>query len=163
MWHVCGCCWLKVVVIIAGLKMTGGGCVPLIPYLISRSRGEALNPKHTHSLNHSLTNVSTYSQRLMQLYSTLCSLPKTLLRPMQLVRFQPNRLKRTLTCFFLMIVYPNFCVAWLQIYAFCKFTARWKKKHTTLFFFTVVSNFCFPCVYFYDRVVCSSCCCSEAI
>lgn len=66
MWHVCGCCWLKVVVIIAGLKMTGGGCVPLIPYLISRSRGEALNPKHTHTLSHSLTNVSTYSQRLMQ-------------------------------------------------------------------------------------------------
>lgn len=28
--------------------MPGGGCVLLIPYLISRSRGEALNPKHTH-------------------------------------------------------------------------------------------------------------------
>lgn len=30
--------------------MPGGGCVPLIPYLISRSRGEALNPEHTHTL-----------------------------------------------------------------------------------------------------------------
>lgn len=65
MWHVCACCWLKVVVIIAGLKLTGGGCVPLIPYLISRSRGEALNPKHTHTLSRSLTNVSTYSQRMV--------------------------------------------------------------------------------------------------
>lgn len=42
--------------------MTGGGCVPLIPYLISRSKGEALNPKHTHTLSRSLTNVRTYSQ-----------------------------------------------------------------------------------------------------
>lgn len=56
MWHMCGCCWLKVVVVIAGLKMPGGGCVPLIPYLISRSRGEALNPKHTHTHTHSLAN-----------------------------------------------------------------------------------------------------------
>lgn len=56
MWHMCGCCWLKVVVVIAGLKIPGGGCVPLIPYLISRSRGEALNPKHTHTLTHSLAN-----------------------------------------------------------------------------------------------------------
>lgn len=30
--------------------MPGGGCVPLIPYLISRSRGEALNPEHTYTL-----------------------------------------------------------------------------------------------------------------
>lgn len=45
-----GCCWLKVVVVIAEIKMPGGGCVPLIPYLISRSRGEALNPEHTHTL-----------------------------------------------------------------------------------------------------------------
>lgn len=34
--------------------MTGGGCVPLISYLILRSRGEALNPKHTHTLTQSL-------------------------------------------------------------------------------------------------------------
>lgn len=46
--YMCDCCWLKVVVVIAELKMPGGGCVPLIPYLILRSRGEALNPKHTH-------------------------------------------------------------------------------------------------------------------
>lgn len=54
--HMCRCCWLKVVVVIAGLKMPGGGCVPVIPYLISRSRGEALNPKHTHTLTHSSAN-----------------------------------------------------------------------------------------------------------
>lgn len=60
MWHMCGCCWLKVVVVIAGLKMPGGGCVPLIPYLISRSRGEALNPKHTHTLTHSLANTHAH-------------------------------------------------------------------------------------------------------
>lgn len=59
MWHMCGCCWLKVVVVIAELKMPGGGYVPLIPYLISRSRGEALNPKHTHTLTHSLA--ATYA------------------------------------------------------------------------------------------------------
>lgn len=50
MWYMHGCCWLKVVVVIAKIKMPGGGCVPLIPYLISRSRGEALNPEHTHTL-----------------------------------------------------------------------------------------------------------------
>lgn len=60
MWHMCGCCWLKVVVVIVGLKMPGGGCVPLIPYLISRSRGEALNPKHTHMLTHSAANTHMY-------------------------------------------------------------------------------------------------------
>lgn len=60
MWHMCGCCWLKVVVVIAGLKMPGGGCVLLIPYLISRSRGEALNPKHTHTLSHSLANARAH-------------------------------------------------------------------------------------------------------
>lgn len=53
-WHR----WLKVVVVIVGLKMPGGGCVPLIPHLISRSRGEALNPKHTHALAHSCANTS---------------------------------------------------------------------------------------------------------
>lgn len=59
MWYMCGCCWLKVVVVIAGLKMPGGGCVPLIPYLISRSRGEALNPKHTHTLTLLQTHICT--------------------------------------------------------------------------------------------------------
>lgn len=38
--------------------MPGGGCVPLIPYLISRSRGEALNPEHTHT--HTLFCKHTY-------------------------------------------------------------------------------------------------------
>lgn len=40
--------------------MPGGGCVPLIPYLISRSRGEALNPKDTHTLTNSLANTNTH-------------------------------------------------------------------------------------------------------
>lgn len=64
-WNMCGCCWLKVVVVIAGLKMPGGGCVLLIPYLISRSRGEALNPKHTHK-RLLIVGANTY---------TLCSSP----------------------------------------------------------------------------------------
>lgn len=59
MWYMCGCCWLKVVVVIAEIKMPGGGCVPLIPYLISRSRGEALNPEHRHTLTLLQTHIFT--------------------------------------------------------------------------------------------------------
>lgn len=84
--------------------MTGGGCVPLIPYLILRSRGEAFNPKHTHTLSHSLTNVSTYSQRLMQ--------------PLQHTVFVriPYVSKENLNILFLIIVYPYTFVWQISIF-----------------------------------------------
>lgn len=64
-WHR----WLKVVVVIVGLKMPGGGCVPLISHLISRSRGEALNPKHTRSLTHRSADTCTQcTHRHMDMY-----------------------------------------------------------------------------------------------
>lgn len=49
--------------------MPGGGCVLLIPYLISRSRGEALNPKP--SLLDLHRHAYTYGPPLLQIHKLI--------------------------------------------------------------------------------------------
>lgn len=75
---MCGCCWLKVVVEIVGLKVPGGGCVSLIPCLILRS-GVKLLIRNTHTYAYSVANThvqmnTSSCQRLIYIHMLSCGI-----------------------------------------------------------------------------------------
>lgn len=63
--------------------MPGGGCVPLIPYLISRSRGEALNPEHTHTLTLLLTHKFATKKHTCSFTGRFYMIPRIMLQARQ--------------------------------------------------------------------------------